>query len=116
MSGRERADQARRITQAQAAHADRGEPVQNDDADTPIPEDTVAEVVPLQWPDQARRAEQAVDAERRRRREGAVSTKPKPPPLLRDAIRGASIFHIPDDEPGPGSLEDEETGVIEEQR
>jgi hypothetical protein len=56
----------------------------------------------LQWPQRARQAEDAVDAERRRRREAAVPARPEPAPLLRDALRGQSRLRIPEDE-DPGA-------------
>jgi transposase InsO family protein len=68
-------------------------------------------VVELQWPQRARQAEEAVDAERRRRREAAVTSRPVPPPLLRDALRGKSIFRIPDDDAEPNPIPDPGDGV-----
>ena len=55
-------------------------------------------MVALQWPDRARRAENMVDAERRRRRKAAVPSRPEPAPLMREALRRKSILRIPDDE------------------
>jgi hypothetical protein len=55
-------------------------------------------VVPLRWPEQAAQASDAVDAERRRRREAAVPQRPAPPPSLRDRLRATSMLSIPEED------------------
>jgi hypothetical protein len=104
MSKSQRTGHARQVIQAQAARADRGGPQPSPSgqpaADGPA---GTAEVVTLAWPERVARAEEAIDAERRRRREAAVRSRPAPPPLLRDTLRGKSIFSIPGDEEEPPS-------------
>jgi hypothetical protein len=103
MSKSQRSDHARLDAQAQAAQADRP-----DDPGTADPATATDNVVELRWPARARQTEQAVDAERRRRREAAVVSRPCPPPLLGEALRGRSLFLLPaededpDDEPTRG--------------
>jgi hypothetical protein len=55
-------------------------------------------VVPLRWPEQAAQARDAVNAERRRRREAAVPQRPAPPPSLGDRLRATSMLSIPGEE------------------
>jgi hypothetical protein len=82
--------QAREVTQAAAADADRPAPAEAD----PV-------VVPLRRVDRAAATQTAIDAERRRRREQAVPERPAPPPRLGEAFRRHSLLHLPDDdEPG----------------
>ena len=57
-----------------------------------------ATVVPLRWPEQASRARDAIDAERRRRREQAVPQRPAPPPSLGDRLRATSMLSIPEED------------------
>ena len=57
-----------------------------------------AAVVPLRWPEQASRARDAIDAERRRRREQAVPQWPAPPGSLGDRLRATSMLAIPEDD------------------
>jgi hypothetical protein len=102
MTRTQRTEHAREGTQAQAAAADRP-------AGPPGRAGARGEnVMAPQWQDRARRAENLVDAERRRRRESAVPSRPEPAPLLRDALRRQSRLRIPDDEdhdesPGPAA-------------
>ena len=56
------------------------------------------EVVPLRWPEQAAQASDALDAERRRRREQAVPRRPAPPGSLGDRLRATSMLAIPEDD------------------
>jgi hypothetical protein len=60
--------------------------------------DGTGNVVPLRWPEQAAQASDAVDAERRRRREAAVPQRPAPPPTLGDRLRATSMLSIPEDD------------------
>ncbi|MBN1172661.1 MAG: DDE-type integrase/transposase/recombinase [Micromonosporaceae bacterium] len=88
--------QAREATQAAAAQADRPKPAE---ADAPP-----APVVPLRRVERLTQAQDAIDAERRRRREQAVPNRPTPPPRLGDAFRRHSLLRLPDDdEPEPAS-------------
>jgi hypothetical protein len=107
MTRNRRTGRARQVTQAQAARADRGRPP----AGEPGPALAgTAGATALTWPQAAGQATDAVDAERRRRREAAVTSRPAPPPLLRDVLRGTSIFSIPGDEEGPGGEEEPPQG------
>ena len=60
--------------------------------------DGMADVVPLRWPEQAAQARNAVDAERRRRREAAVPRRPAPPPSLGDRLRATSMLSLPEED------------------
>jgi hypothetical protein len=55
-------------------------------------------VIPLRWPEQASRARDAIDAERRRRREQAVPQRPAPPGTLGDRLRSTSLLALPDED------------------
>jgi hypothetical protein len=57
-----------------------------------------ATVVPLRWPEQASSARDAIDAERRRRREQAVPRRPDPPGTLGDRLRSTSLLALPDED------------------
>jgi hypothetical protein len=59
-------------------------------------------VTPLRWPERSRSAEEALDAERRRRREEAVPVIPKPPPALGASFRERNVFVLPEDDEEPG--------------
>jgi hypothetical protein len=96
MGKKERKSRARQAVQGDQAAADRDGP-----AATPGGRragDGTANVIPLRWPEQAARASDAVDAERRRRREAAVPRRPAPPPTLGDQLRATSMLSIPDEE------------------
>lgn len=97
MTRAQRTEHARESTQASAAASDR--PAFPAEAGPPVPAEQ-AKVVALHWPGRAREAEYAVDAERRRRREAAVSARPEPAPLMRDALRRHSMLRVPDEDPG----------------
>jgi hypothetical protein len=56
---------------------------------------TNAAVVAMRWRDRAGDTRDAVDAERRRRRESALSSRPEPAPLMREALRRDSMLRIP---------------------
>ena len=60
--------------------------------------DRPGNVVPLRWPEQAAQARDAVDAERRRRREQAVPQRPAPPASLGDRLRATSMLAIPEED------------------
>src|SRR5712691_1522187 len=55
-------------------------------------------VVPLRWPERASRARDAIDAERRRRREQAVPQRPAPPGTLGDKLRSTSLLALPEED------------------
>ena len=57
-----------------------------------------ATVVPLRWPEQASQARDAINAERRRRREQAVPQRPAPPGTLGDKLRSTSLLALPDED------------------
>jgi hypothetical protein len=98
----QRTEHAREVTQAKSAEADRPATTHAD----PVAAQEEATVTALQWPQRARQTRNSVDAERRRRREAAVSTAPKLPPLLGSSFRERNVFLLPDDvetdEEGPG--------------
>lgn len=98
LTRQQKKDQAREVTQSDAAKADRPA--------TPAREPEVlaeaqgmGSVVPLRWPDRARQGATAVDDERRRRREQAVPSRPAAPGGLGDRLRRTSMLLIPDEEP-----------------
>ncbi len=55
-------------------------------------------MVPLRWPEQAAHASDALDAERRRRREDAVPRRPAPPGSLGDRLRRTSLLALPEED------------------
>ena len=100
MSKAQRTEHAREIAQAKAAEADRPAPVFAPPAQ-PEGEDAgqqLASVTTLGWPQRAHEVQDTVDAERRRRREAAVSAPPKPAPPLGTSYRTRNVFILPDDE------------------
>ena len=52
----------------------------------------------MRWRDRAGDIQNAVDAERRQRREPAVASRPEPAPLMRDALRRHSMLRVPDED------------------
>ncbi|MFF0148004.1 Mu transposase-like protein [Amycolatopsis sulphurea] len=115
MSKQQRTQHARDVTQAAAAAADRP-PTDTSTTDSPPavagePEDTV---VPLGWCLRARQTEQAIDAERRRRREDAVGEVPQPPPRLGEGLRRRSLLVLVDDTDDTGGENEGHTPVPEE--
>jgi hypothetical protein len=94
MPKRKRKDHAREVLQGQAAAVDRPSTAT---ASSAAVRDG-ASVVPLGWKDRAAEAVQAIDDERRRRREQAVPERPLPPPQLGDTIRRRSIFAVPQED------------------
>jgi len=60
--------------------------------------DSHGEVVPLRGPEQAAQASDALDAERRRRREQAVPRRPAAPGSLGDRLRSTSMLALPDED------------------
>jgi hypothetical protein len=112
MSRQQRTVHARETAQAEQAAADRpaAAAVPRPTAASPGPatgqarqagdSDEDATAVAMRWQDQARDTRTAVDAERRRRRESAVPSRPEPAPLMRDALRRNSMLRVPDEDPG----------------
>jgi hypothetical protein len=100
LSKAQRIEHAREVAQADAAHTDRPRTPPADLLPPPARKDAVG--TPLRWPDRAGSAAEAVDAERRRRREQVVPFAPRPPRSLGASFREHNVFVIPD--------EDEEDG------
>jgi hypothetical protein len=94
MDKKEKKSRARQAAQGDQAAADRNGPAVGGRQ----PGDGTADVIPLRWPEHAARASDAVDAERRRRREAAVPRRPAPPQSLGDRLRATSMLSIPDEE------------------
>jgi hypothetical protein len=122
MTRQQRTAQAREVAQADQAAADRPTAAACPAAASPRPgagqareagnegagnkaEDshTDTTVAPMRWRDRARDTENAVDAERRRRREQAVAQRPAAPVSLGDRLRRTSFLALPDDDPGTGA-------------
>lgn len=98
---KQRVAQAREITRAQAAAADRSA------APAPAHEPALAEM-PAAWAEHARTIDRAVDIDRRRRREEALAaSKPVAPPTLHEALRRRPMFLLP---PRDGSEADMPVG------
>jgi hypothetical protein len=93
---KEKKSRARQAAQGDQATADRNGPAAA--ASGRMAEDGTGNVVSLRWPAQAAQARDAVNAERRRRREAAVTQRPAPPPSLGDRLRATSMLSIPDEE------------------
>jgi len=92
MSKKEKKGHARQAAQGDQAARDRNGPEPAGDGGGG------GTVVPLRWPDQASRARDAIDAERRRRREQAVPQRPAPPGTLGDKLRSTSLLALPDED------------------
>ena len=97
MSKAQRTGHAREEAQAGAAAADRlrGQ----EDPASAGPASSV--VTPLRWPERSRSAGEALDAERRRRREAVVPVTPAPPPRLGASFRERNVFVLPEDDGEP---------------
>jgi hypothetical protein len=96
MTKTQKAERARELARARQAALDRPP------AHSPGPGPSSSVVRPLEL---ERNSQQAIDADRRRRREAAVPTRPTPPPLLGESVRRNSLFLLPDEdhEPAPGN-------------
>jgi hypothetical protein len=92
MNKKEKKDRARETAQGDQAASDRHAPAAGQ------AEDREGKVVPLRWPEQAAQASDALDAERRRRREQAVPRRPDPPRSLGDRLRSTSLLALPDED------------------
>jgi hypothetical protein len=97
MGKKEKKARSRQAAQGDQAASDRNGPAAVAAGDQEAG-DGMANVVPLRWPEQAAQARDAVDAERRRRREAAVPQRPAPPQSLGDRLRATSMLSIPDEE------------------
>jgi hypothetical protein len=95
MGKKDKKSRARQAAQGEQAASDRSGPASADGREA---EDGTAKVIPLRWAEQAARAGDAVDAERRRRREAAVPQRPAPPPSLGDRLRATSMLSIPEED------------------
>ncbi|MGW6472898.1 transposase [Streptomyces nigra] len=86
---KQRVAQAREITRAQAAAADRP-------AAPAIADELAPAEMPAAWAEHARTIDHAVDADRRRRREEALSdVKPVAPATLHEALNRRPMFRLP---------------------
>jgi transposase InsO family protein len=95
----QRAGHAREVAQSDAAAADRPQDPDSEEPGRPRPAAPADSVVtPLRWPARSRSAGEALDAERRRRREEAVPVTPKPPPHLGASFRERNVFLLPEDD------------------
>jgi len=92
MGKKEKKGRARETAQGDQAASDRHGSVS---AAAARAEDSEGKVVPLRWPEQASQARDAIDAERRRRREQAVPQRPAPPGTLGDRLRSTSLLALP---------------------
>jgi hypothetical protein len=95
MDKKEKKDRAREAAQGDQTATDRHGTTRATDAPA---EDSEGKVVPLRWPEQAAQAVNAVDAERRRRREQAVPRRPAPPGSLGDRLRRTSLLALPEED------------------
>jgi hypothetical protein len=96
MDKKEKRSRARQAAQGDQAASDRDGPAAA--AAGREAGDGMADVVPLRWPEQEAQARNAVDAERRRRREAAVPRRPAAPPSLGDRLRATSMLSLPEEE------------------
>jgi hypothetical protein len=97
MDKKEKKSRARQAAQGDQAASDRN-PATPAASGGRQEEDGTGNVVPLRWPGQAAQARDAVDAERRRRREQAVPQRPAPPATLGERLRATSMLAIPEED------------------
>jgi hypothetical protein len=95
LSKKQRKGHARQAAQASQAAADR-----HGSLPTAARQEAASRgnVVPLRLPERAVQASEALDAERRRRREAAVPRRPAPPQSLGDRLRATSMLSIPEED------------------
>lgn len=96
MSKAQRADRARELARARSAASDR--PPGTPGSSRPVP-------AAATLPELARQNQQAINEDRRRRREASVPQRPKAPPLLGDALRARSLFVLPGEDDDDQALE-----------
>lgn len=94
LSKAQRTEHAREQAQALAAAADLPAELVTERRDTR----DEAVVLPMSWDERAQQVNDAVDAERRQRREAAVRTAPRIPPPLGSSYLKRNVFALPDDE------------------
>jgi transposase InsO family protein len=95
LSKKEKKGHARQAAQASQASADRHGPRPAAARRRAASEGNVVLIRP---PERAVQASEALDAERRRRREAAVPRRPAPPLTLGDQLRATSMLSIPDED------------------
>jgi hypothetical protein len=100
MSRQQRTAHARETAQADQAAADRPAASPGAAQAQQPGDDAEAAVVAMRWRDRAGDTRDAVDAERRRRRESAIPSRPEPAPLMREALRRHSVLRIPGEDHG----------------
>jgi hypothetical protein len=103
MAKTERTGHAREAARGQAARSDRPSRLADNGDDVGSGSGAgEATVTPLHrepgWAQRAAQARDALDAERRRRREAAVPVTPKPPPGLGAGFRERNVFVLPEDD------------------
>lgn len=100
MTKTQKAERARELARARQAALDRPD---KPPAGTGQPSAVVTSL------ELARSKQDAIDADRRRRREAAVPSRPSPPPLLGESLRRNSLFLLPDEDTDrePGDLAQE---------
>ncbi|WP_306610668.1 hypothetical protein [Streptomyces lunaelactis] len=109
LSKAERTAHAREVAQAGAAAADRPASALAVHAPRlPVATTTGADgnVVPLRWCDRATQGQNALDHERRRRREAVVPERPTAPPGLDEQLRASSLMVLPDDDLDENDIDD----------
>lgn len=94
MTKTQKAERARELTRARAAATDR--PANS----TPALPQRPAAIKPLEL---VKHNQQAIDADRRRRRETAVSSRPTLPPRMGEALRHQGVFVLPDEDDPAGA-------------
>ncbi|MET9793251.1 transposase [Streptomyces canus] len=102
---KQRVAQAREITRAQAAAADRP-------AAPAIADELAPPEMPAAWAEHARTIDHAVDADRRRRREEALTdVKPVAPATLHEALNRRPMFRLPppDDSEADTPVQEDDT-------
>ncbi|MBC9718855.1 transposase family protein [Streptomyces sp. TRM66268-LWL] len=108
LSKKQRVERARELARARAAATDRpAQPVPSQS--TPVPQGPAPVLRPVEIVEQTR---SALAAQRRQRREQALSDRPKPAPLLADTVRAQNLFLLPaqDSHPNNADAEDEDEG------
>ncbi|MEU1891192.1 transposase [Streptomyces pristinaespiralis] len=101
LTKRQRTEHAREVAQAAAAAADRPAtpPVEVAPLSPSAPANAdTGKVFQLRWRERAQQGQDAVDAERRRRRETALPDALSAPPDLSDRLRTSSLMALSDDD------------------
>ncbi|MFE1956555.1 hypothetical protein [Streptomyces sp. NPDC059479] len=95
MTKTQKAERARELARARSAATDR--PADRSSAAAPVEQRSVS-IQPLEL---VRRSQQAINADRRLRRENAVALRPTLPPRMGEALRHHSLFALPGDDDRP---------------